>query len=38
MIRERNGICNKFNSWYLNEGLLSDLIYLENIGYNEKEV
>jgi len=38
IIKERNGICKKFNSWYLNEGLLSDLIYLENIGYNEKEV
>lgn len=34
MIRRRNEICNKNSSWYLNEGLLSDLIYLENIGYN----
>ena len=32
IINERGVICNKQNSWYLNEGLLSDLIYLEKVG------
>jgi len=32
IINERGVICNKQNSWYLNEGLLSDLIYLEKEG------
>jgi len=31
IIKKRSEICNKDNSWYLNEGLLSDLIYLEKI-------
>ncbi|MCK4475573.1 MAG: hypothetical protein KAU16_02505 [Methanophagales archaeon] len=36
IIKKRGELCNKQNSWYLNEGLLSDLIYLEKIGYTNK--